>query len=225
MILLEEFKWIGSSLTDWIQSIAALIAIPGAIVGFIFLFRKDKEKENQIKKLSDIAIKLEAQNIIMQEGNILMSNQGEVLRNVLISQTETKEGAKKLADIEEQKFLLSIRPRLFSNGGLLNNDKINFLIENFGEVAFIKSVKDVSGNNKLIMKSIFSTTLEVGKNNSFTISTNTASGKHWNAELINHRFEIQFTDKYGNLYMQEVYGTLGSEYSITDPKLIKRATT
>ena len=41
--------------TDVWQTIAALISIPAAIVGFIILFIKDRNKENQIQKLSDIA--------------------------------------------------------------------------------------------------------------------------------------------------------------------------
>ncbi|MGV3611808.1 MAG: hypothetical protein ACO1N0_12710 [Fluviicola sp.] len=46
------------SWTDACQAIGALISIPAAIVGFIFFFRKDKEKAEQISKLSAIAANL-----------------------------------------------------------------------------------------------------------------------------------------------------------------------
>lgn len=124
--------WLGSSLTDWIQCVAAIIAVPGAIFGFIFLFRKDKEKEAQITKLANIAMKIESQNLIMKEGNALLGEQVEVLRSVFVSHIEAKEGARILADLEEQKYLLSIRPRLFSNGGMLRDSEVQFFIENHG---------------------------------------------------------------------------------------------
>jgi hypothetical protein len=41
--------------TDVWQTIAALIGIPATIVAFIILFIKDRNKENQINKLSSIA--------------------------------------------------------------------------------------------------------------------------------------------------------------------------
>lgn len=44
--------------TDACQAIGALISIPAAIVGFIFFFRKDREKTEQIAKLSAIAANL-----------------------------------------------------------------------------------------------------------------------------------------------------------------------
>lgn len=41
--------------TDIIQAIASIIAIPGAIAAFVILFRKDKNRESEIKSLSEIA--------------------------------------------------------------------------------------------------------------------------------------------------------------------------
>lgn len=45
----------GIALTDWIQAFAALIAIPGAIAGFIVLFIRDKSKQLQIDSLAILA--------------------------------------------------------------------------------------------------------------------------------------------------------------------------
>lgn len=50
LLTIEEPMW-----TDVWQTIAALIGIPATIVGFIILFIKDRNKENQIQKLSEIA--------------------------------------------------------------------------------------------------------------------------------------------------------------------------
>ena len=50
LMIVEQPMW-----TDIWQTIAAVIGIPATIVGFIILFIKDRNKENQIQKLSDIA--------------------------------------------------------------------------------------------------------------------------------------------------------------------------
>lgn len=48
-------------ITDWIQAIASIIAVIGAIAAFYNLFKKDKQKQMQIEKLTDIAISLDSQ--------------------------------------------------------------------------------------------------------------------------------------------------------------------
>ncbi|QQU04241.1 hypothetical protein [Myroides odoratus] len=50
--MLENFLNIGNpSWTDMLQGIAAVISIPGAIIAFILLFKKDKDKQKQINSL------------------------------------------------------------------------------------------------------------------------------------------------------------------------------
>lgn len=212
-----------SCVTDWIQAVAAIIAVPGAIAGFIFLFRKDKDKEEQIKQLTEIVTKFDAQNTIIQEGNNLIGNQVNILQGILISQIKAGEGAVKLADIEEERFLLSIRPKLFSNGGKIKDDIVEFFIENYGEVAYIKSIRDISENQELIIRTRFPDSFEVTKQGYFIISTVTKNGGKANTEIIEHSFEIEYFDKAQNVYQQNVYGTVGKKYNITEPKLIMRA--
>jgi len=218
MILASEILWLGSPITDWIQSLAALIAVPGAIAAFIFLFMKNKDHEEQIKKLADIAIKIEDQNMIMKEGNSLLEGQVMVLRSVLISQTEATEGAKKLAELEKQKFLLSIRPRLRYNGGKSSINEVSFYIYNVGETAYLKSVQDISGSKELIIKTKFPSSVEKG--GEFIISTVVLNPTHTKSQTLIFKIEIKYSDKAGNLYSQEIYGTVDSEYLTTDPILM-----
>ena len=42
-------------ITDWLQAAGALIAIVAAIIGFAKLFRRDKNREKEIKSLTAIA--------------------------------------------------------------------------------------------------------------------------------------------------------------------------
>lgn len=46
------------SWTDIVQAIAASVAIPGAIAAFIVLFKRDKNKEQELKSLAEIASQL-----------------------------------------------------------------------------------------------------------------------------------------------------------------------
>ncbi len=220
MILASEILWLGSPITDWIQSLAALIAVPGAIAAFIFLFMKNKDHEEQIKKLAEIAIKIEDQNMIMKEGNSLLEGQVMVLRSVLISQTEATEGAKKLAELEKQKFLLGIRPRLRYNGGKSSINEVSFWIYNVGETAFLKSVEDISGSKQLKITTKFPSLFTVEKGGEFIISTDVSNPTHTKSQTLIFKIEIKYSDNAGNLYSQEIYGTVGSEYLTTDPILI-----
>ena len=40
-----------AAITDWIQAVAALLAVPGAIAAFVVLFLRDKQKEAMIAEL------------------------------------------------------------------------------------------------------------------------------------------------------------------------------
>lgn len=66
--------------TNIFQIIAALGSI-GTIGGFIFLFRRDKNKQSQIDKLTGIATILEAQNETMKKQNDLLSQHADIFRN------------------------------------------------------------------------------------------------------------------------------------------------
>ncbi len=57
MILEMEPQYLfgGISITDWIQSLGALIGILAAIGAFISLFFKDKDKQKQIDSLALLA--------------------------------------------------------------------------------------------------------------------------------------------------------------------------
>ena len=54
-----------ASITEWIQALAALIAVPGAIAGFWVLFRRDKEKVEMI-----IQLKVQTEQLAAQTGEL-----------------------------------------------------------------------------------------------------------------------------------------------------------
>jgi len=60
-------KLFAPSITDWIQAIASCVAVLGAIAAFYSLFKKDKQKQEQITKLTDLVSKIDTQNEILME--------------------------------------------------------------------------------------------------------------------------------------------------------------
>lgn len=104
---------------------------------FIFLFRRDKDKQNQIDKLTSIATILEAQNETMKSQNDLMAQQVDILRNTFILQGQDNEAMLRLKEIEEKKLKLSVKPNLWLNGAGYNVTDGQFQIDvnNKGEDA------------------------------------------------------------------------------------------
>src|SRR5690348_14928629 len=80
---------------------------------FIFLFRRDKDKQAQIDRLAGIATILEAQNETMKKQNELIAQQVEIFRNTAILGNNDRGAIDQLRDIEEKKLKLSVLPILW----------------------------------------------------------------------------------------------------------------
>ena len=128
-----------------VQVISALgsLATFGA---FVFLFCRDKNKQNQIDKLTGIAAILEAQNETMKEQNDLILQQVIIFRNTAVLQGKDQEATVKLLAIEEKKLKLSVKPILWTNGGGYNGSTGDFNIDisNKGETAILLNFINIS---------------------------------------------------------------------------------
>ena len=71
---MTNIKW-----TDKIQAIAALIAICGGIAGFVTLFTADKETQQQINSLTQIAYEFSNHTEIMREELKILRNRNQIL--------------------------------------------------------------------------------------------------------------------------------------------------
>ena len=69
-------------LTDWIQALGAVIAIVAGVWGFITLFRKDEDKEKQIKSLTQLAEENKRQSDIMEKQLENISKQTNIMFDV-----------------------------------------------------------------------------------------------------------------------------------------------
>lgn len=117
-------------------------------LAFIFLFRKDKDKQAQLDKLTSIANVLEGQTEVMRKQNDLISQQVDIFRNTSILKNQDDGALKRLREIEEQKLKLSVMPNLWLNGAGVKpyDGELNVDLNNKGETAFFYEINLISGD-------------------------------------------------------------------------------
>jgi hypothetical protein len=122
-------------ITDWINSIAALIGVPLIIWGIIKLFIKDKAQERklnsleklafsqdemikkmteQIHELSNQTAEFQYQSELMQEANSLFTRQVQLQSDRFLHEKDFKE---RELEIQKEKRLLEIKPYFNKRGG------------------------------------------------------------------------------------------------------------
>jgi hypothetical protein len=183
---------------DILQGIGAIISVPGAIAAFILLFLKDKHKQKQLDNLKEIASKIEGQNEILIKSNGLAEDQIEVLRKMLLSPTTS--GYDRLAEIEEKKLKLSVKPNLKSNGQSYRMDELWVDVNNYGELAIIDSV-DFDTSMFYPMNSIKSG-YELLKDSKIRIGLK--SKDKANTNYLNYVIELFYHDKLNNKFKLKI---------------------
>lgn len=208
-----NYKVIGL-IVDIITSIGSLSTF-GA---FIFLFRRDKDKQAQIDKLTGIARVLEAQNDTMKLQNDLIAQQVNIFRNTSILKGSDNEAIDALTKIEEQRLRLSVMPSLWLNGAGYNGSSGELYIDlnNKGENARLIEFKLLSGDLTLHNSSL-PYNLERGQDRKIF-------GKYNGTEPIQYcKFEIEiiYTDKLKNKYSSKVQG-IGSNVKLDEAISVKK---
>ena len=69
---LKKEEWLYKH--SWVQTIAAILAIPSAIIAFIIFFRKDENLQKQINKLEAIAIESKHQTKLLEAERDSLTN-------------------------------------------------------------------------------------------------------------------------------------------------------
>ena len=183
-----------------------LIASIGSLAtfgAFVFLFRRDKDKQAQIDRLTGIATILEAQNDTMKKQNDLLAQQVDIFRNTSLLKGGDQDAIRHLQEIEERKLRLSVEPNLWTNGGGYNGSTGEFSIDlnNKGEVAiiqeFVNNTADVTSyNNSLPYE------LEKGANRK--ILGRQSGDKHIKDCDID--IDVIFTDRLKNRFLSKIKG-------------------
>lgn len=184
---------------------------------FIFLFRRDKDKQEQIDKLTGIASVLEAQNETMKMSNDLMTQQIDIFRNTSILKNYDENALKDLKEIEEKKLKLSVKPNLWLNGAGYkgHTGQLKIDLNNKGEDAQLLEFRLTSDDIILHSQSL---PYNLGKGQRRYIFGKQKGEKHIkNCEYI---IDVIYADKLGNKYSTTIKGK-GENVSITDSKEIK----
>jgi hypothetical protein len=204
-------------MNDTLNIIFQVIAAIGSLAtfgAFIFLFRRDKDKQVQIDRLTGIATILEAQNETMKKQNDLISQQVDIFRNTSLLKNNDQEALGHLREIEEKKLRLSVEPNLWTNGGGYNGSTGEFHIDlnNKGETAiiqeFINNTNDVEINN-------YSLPYELEKGNNRKIFGRQKGDKH--IQYCDIDIDVIYTDKLKNKFCSKIKGT-GINIKIVDTK-------
>ena len=135
-------------ITDWITAIAAIIGVPLSAVAFFKLVRRDKDRQDQIDKLTNIAGALENQTEVLVKQNELIAQQVDIFRNTNLLKGNDAEAIAKLQAIEEQRIRLSVQPRIILSFVSYRpmDDQWHLLLLNRGEFAHINELKVVYGD-------------------------------------------------------------------------------
>lgn len=170
---------------------------------FILLFRKDKDKQKQIDKLTSIATILDAQADAMRKQNDLMSQQVDIFRNTSILKNQDDQALKKLHEIEEKKLRLSVKPNLWMNGVGTQGHRgeIKFDLNNKGETAYLTDIILVSGDIDLHSLSI---PYELEKGARRYIFGTSKGDKH--ITDCSYEIRIIYTDSLKNQYESKIKG-------------------
>lgn len=184
---------------------------------FIFLFRRDKDKQEQIDKLTGIASVIEAQNETMKMSNDLMTQQVDIFRNTSILKNYDESALKDLKEIEEKKLKLSVKPNLWLNGagykGHAGELKID--LNNKGEDAQLLEFRLTSDDIILHSQSL---PYDLGKGQRRYIFGKQKGEK--NIKNCEYIIDVIYADKLGNKYSTTIKGK-GEYVSIIDSKEIK----
>jgi hypothetical protein len=204
----------GPNTVNIIFQIIASIGSLATFGAFIFLFRRDKDKQAQIDKLAGIATVLDAQNETMKKQNDLISQQVDIFRNTSLLKGNDQEALSQLREIEERKLKLSVQPILWTNGGGYNGSTGEFQLDlnNKGETAilqeFVNNSDDVVVNN-------LSTPYELDKGQNRKIFGRQKGDKHIQYCTID--IDVIYLDRLKNRYAAKIQGT-GINIKVVDTK-------
>ena len=183
---------------------------------FVFLFRRDKDKQSQIDRLTGIATILEAQNDTMKKQNDLLAQQVDIFRNTSLLKGADQDAIRHLQEIEEKKLRLSVEPNLWTNGGGYNGStgEFNIDLNNKGETALIQEF--VNNNSDVtIYNNSLPYELEKGANRK--ISGRQSGDKHIKDCDID--IDVIYSDRLKNRFLSKIKGT-GINIKIVETKEI-----
>lgn len=184
---------------------------------FVFLFRRDKDKQTQIDKLAGIATILEAQNENMKMQNDLIAQQVDIFRNTGILKGNDERALAQLREIEEKKLRLSVKPNLWLNGAGYSgyNGELKIDLNNKGEDAKLLEF-NLSSDDIILHNLSLPWNLEKGERR--YIFGRQKGNKH--IQYCEYEVDVIYQDKLKNKYLTKIIGT-GANAKITETREIE----
>jgi len=197
-----KFK-MDSETTKLIFQIIGAIGSLATFGAFIFLFRRDKDKQAQIDKLTGIATILESQNETMKEQNGLIAQQVDIFRNTTILKGEDGKAMEQLREIEEKKLKLSVKPNLWLNGAGYRGSagELHIDLNNKGEDAKLLEFQLHSDDIVLHSQSL---PYDLDKGQRRYIFGRQKGDKH--IKDCEYKIDILYEDKLENRYLTKIKG-------------------
>lgn len=148
----------GIKITDWFQGLGALIAVIGGFWAFISLFRKDKNRAEQINSLISLSeqSKLQTRELINQveqqrQSVTLLKEYVELVREGHELEVQNLENRKRREEKLEEQRAMDSQPNFEffrEDTYLLNNDAaIYCAFINKGKQGRLVEIKELDGNN------------------------------------------------------------------------------
>lgn len=194
--------------------ICAAIGSLGTFGAFLMLFKRDKNKEIQIKKLTSIAAVLENQAESLNRQNDLLSLQIDIFRNTSLLTQQNDQAYQELKEIEEKKLKLSVRPNLWLNGGttLGLTGELKIWLNNKGETAILTDFDLISGDIELHSKHL---PYELEKGKERFIFGRAIKGK--SISDVTYKIDVKYKDVLENKFIAKIEGK-GANVKITEVK-------
>lgn len=183
------------TVANWLQGIGAILAVPGAIAAFWILFKRDREKEEAVRQLTDqtkhLGDQVKAvteQTAELRVQSIHMGNIHKVLAQVLAQNAHEAETSKQILRLERMPHLRntsdSFGSPLRATLGMINN----------GGLAQSLAIRDVSDPEVSLNLS----TNRVERGETFVLSASSHSAKLHGS----YSFVIEYADVTGLRYRQ-----------------------
>lgn len=190
--VMDKPKDLFKQTSEWVGLIGGALAGLLAIISILKLIRKDKERSKEITELGSIAFSLKSE---------LENSQSKIDQL-----TEQTKALAKANEIQELKLKLSVKPKIWFNGGGYSAAKKIFYIDvnNKGKRAFFKSFEILDGHVDVLQFSPYE--LDTGqqfklsmgpKFNNFPPNEITYKGRVIYEDELKNKFELIFEGEGG----------------------------
>jgi hypothetical protein len=201
-------------ITDWIQAIGALVAIIGALIAFLKLFKRDLDKQKQIDSLYKMAeqSEIQANQLInlaeyINKSNSLLSQQVSLIQEILISSEKDNEKTQERIEVENKLRKNQNLPRFEFLHGSGNLESFVLDFENKGKIGKIKGIESLEDNKISNVNLLNAVDSNIDENGRLRIRI-MPNSEIKTPQSANINFRILFSDIEGNDYYQLVSGNM-----------------